>query len=185
MCRIIPLLSWVCFQACKRTLEHAQAENFSLNKDLVALKLAMQAVELADGATAAGQVATGDGHFPGPRSSTFSVAGGPAGRGGAARASTAQSSDAVLEFSGSGARGSVAMLSLSGSGSGQAGGVGMLSPAGRASVVYGAGRLSALPASLSGSPQLPAQSTAGQALKAYAAAPRKSISAPHGSGPGT
>lgn len=170
-------------QACKRTLEHAQAENFTLNKDLVALKLAMQAVELADGAAAAGQVTTGEGLFPGPRSSTFSVAGGA--RGGAGRASTAQHSDAVLGFSGSVARGSVALLSLSGSGSGQAGGVGLLSPAGKASVVYGAGRLSALPASLGGSPQLPAQSTTGQALRAYAAGPRKSISAPHGSGPGT
>lgn len=182
-CRIIALLSRLCFQACKRTLEHAQAENFTLNKDLVALKLAMQAVELADGAAAAGQVTTGEGLFPGPRSSTFSVAGGA--RGGAGRASTAQHSDAVLGFSGSVARGSVALLSLSGSGSGQAGGVGLLSPAGKASVVYGAGRLSALPASLGGSPQLPAQSTTGQALRAYAAGPRKSISAPHGSGPGT
>ena len=170
-------------QSCKRSLEQVQAENFTLNKELVTLKLTMQAVELADGttATAPGLTSSADGTAmlsPGPRASVFFAGGLPGAK--AARGSMVlgAASDAGLGFSGPGVRGSVAALGLTGSGGagmgilaqGAAGGV-------RASVVqYGAGRLSVLPAGLATSAQLsrPASSP-------YAVGPRKSVTAPPGS----
>lgn len=169
-------------QTCKRSLEQVQADNFTLNKDLVSLKLAMQAVELADGSSTAVAGGVSGDAYSAPRVSMF-VAGLPGLRPQGPRASTAQGlgspTDAKLGFSSPGTRGSVAFASLQG-GAGPGGFSG-----GRASSLqqYGTGRLSALPTGLSASaPQLPTPGAAGQAGQGsspYAASARKSVSASH------
>jgi hypothetical protein len=163
-------------QSCKRGLEQAQADNYSLNKELATLKLAAQAVDLADsGASATAAAAIGADPAVGPRVSRFSAVGLPGARASMARVSTAPGaySDAGLGLFGPAPRASVLMPS----GGGQ--GVGLLGGAGGRVSPYGAGRLSALPSVVGGPAQFPAGNPAGQAPSPYAATgPRKSVVTP-------
>lgn len=164
-----------CLQSCKRSLEQVQAENFTLNKDLVTLKLTMQAVEAADGSTVAAAATGSLDPFGAPRASRFSIAGLSGLKPGGARVSTAPGAygDAGLGFTSPVPRASVALLGSSQGAGVLGGGQGVLGGS-RVSTAYGTGRLSSLPA------QFPAQNAAGQLLSPYAAAggSRKSMVTP-------
>lgn len=175
----------MCAQGCKRSLEQSQADNFTLNKDLVNLKLAMQAVQLADGSTSPGgeYVPLGPRMSMAPRLSTAASAGAgaplPGLKSAGSRVSTAPGAygDAGLGLTGTMPRASIAPYGV-----GQ--GAGVLSGSGaRMSVApgaYGAGRLSALPTGVGATAQLGA-GPAGQSASPYASATgasRKSIASP-------
>lgn len=159
-------------------MEQAQADNFNLNKELVTLKLAAQAIDLADGGAGAAAAAAGAGadFSAGPRISRFSAVGLPGARASMARVSTAPGtySDAGLGLVGPAPRASVLMP---GGGGGQ--GVGWSGGAGGRVSPYGAGRLSALPSGVGGPAQFPAGNPAGQGVSLYAASgTRKSVVTP-------
>jgi hypothetical protein len=177
----------VCAQGCKRSLEQSQADNFTLNKDLVNLKLAMQAVHLADGSTSPGGIAGAEYVSLGPRismaprMSTAASAGSPLPglKSAGSRVSTAPG---AYEEAGLGLTGTMLRASIAPYVGGQ--GAGVLSGSGaRMSVApgaYGAGRLSALPTGVGAAAQL-GVGPAGQSVIPYASATgasRKSIASP-------
>lgn len=141
-------------QACKRSLEHAQDENFTMHKELVSLRLLAQAAESAEGAVpagaslsaspaaaaAAGAASSAD-YAAGPVTTPL-AASLPGLRSGGGRASMLPGLTQALSASGalssSGASSPTAMLSLSGGPAGALQGAGSVVP-------YGVGRLSALP----------------------------------------
>lgn len=155
----------VLLQSCKRGLEQAQADNHTLNKELITLQLIAQAANLADGSAGTTAVTATGADLAGPRVSRFSAVGLPGARASMARVSTAPGacSDAGLGLVVPAPRASVLMPSGGGQGVGLLGGA-----AGRVSP-YGAGRLSALPCGVGGPAQFPAGNPAGQALSPYAA----------------
>lgn len=200
-----PCLLSFSLQSCKRSLEQAEADNHALSKDLTALRLAMQAMQAADGSTA-GQLTALDEHAStagAPRMSVFSLGGLPglqgAGRtmrSAGSRASTAHRASSIpdggLAGFTAGGRGSVfgtggsgSLLSSSSGGGGSplssSSGGGGAAAARASSVPYGAGRLSALPMGVGAPPSAAVSPYAASLTTPPAGAARKSVASSPGS----